>query len=124
MFSSTRSRLALAIFITAALISGFFIATAYANALPPTSNITVTQPDGTQYWRGTQTIQWNVATTTGLSTVNLYYSTDFSSYQNLVPGGVSQPISLSGSYDWDTTGVSDGSGYSVKVSDDGGEFAI
>ena len=94
------------------LVSGFSAGIARAAI----TLLTVTSPNGTEQWRGTQTITW---TSDGVpsDTVNIVYSNNNFSTQSLIASGVSN----SGSYNWDTTSTvfpDPGSTYKIRFIND------
>lgn len=73
-------------------------------------NISVSQPDGSHYVRGTTTIAWGIADPSHTTSVNLLYSTNFSTWANLV----SSIATTTTSFDWNTTTLADDT-YEIKV---------
>lgn len=108
------SRSTFAIFVVAAfLVSGFFVPN--AQAFVPTSSVTITSPSTGVHWGGLHDITWTDTEAAG--PYKLYYSSDFSTYQNFV---TNQPASP---YSWDTTAVPDDS-YMLKIENANGSFGI
>ena len=85
------------------IISGFFVYNALALA-----GITVTAPNGGEYWSGTRDIEW-AADCEGEDYINIQYST----------GGVFQTIDTVSCdpkiYRWNTESYSDGSNYQIRI---------
>lgn len=89
-----------------ALITLFLIPSALA-----ADTVTVTAPNGGEYWRATQSITWTQETTD---------ATNDTFYVGYHTGGAVTWINTSlaagtTSYSWDTTSVSDGSSYKINV---------
>ncbi len=106
---------ALFLSVSAIALGGFFISQAYAQTAP---NITISTPTANVYWRGQQTVNWNVASTTGLSTISVLYSYNSGTYKNVV---TNDPIATVGTHLWDTVSnsLSDGS-YTMYAQDNAG----
>ncbi len=75
-------------------------------------SVTVTSPNGGEYWSDTHDITWTASDTNMASNpITLYYSDDSGSTWTEIASGEAND----GSYSWDTTGLSDGATYQVKV---------
>ncbi|MHB1162972.1 MAG: beta strand repeat-containing protein [Minisyncoccota bacterium] len=106
-FLTSRTTRVAALFLSVSAIAmgGFFISTAQAYV----PNLVVTHPDGTQYWRGDQTISW-AASTTAL-TMKIGYTTTPGSWQNTI----ASPVTIAdGSTGWNTAVTGDGT-YYIKL---------
>lgn len=99
------------IIFAAALLSGFFVSTAFAEPTPTT--LTLTDPNGGEIWSGTHDITWTSTGGVVGDEVTLVWSTDnFVSTSNLIAENI--PYSL-GTYSWDTNTVVGGTNYRVRV---------
>jgi hypothetical protein len=85
------------------------------NTAPSVSSATIISPDGGEAWSGTHSITW---ATGGISDLHLIASPITLSYSNNGGGlwtQIATGLANSGSYSWDTTSVSDGSNYLIRV---------
>ncbi len=110
IFSKHSTRALVALSMTAALLGGFFIP-ATASAL---TTLTVTSPNGAEFYRGTRNITWSSTGGVSGDTVNIVYSTDAFSSQALIQSGLPY---APGTYAWNTTGFSNGSTYLIRFID-------
>lgn len=79
--------------------------------IPPT--VTLLQPNGGEFWAGTQEITWNASDPDDDNAlkIDIRYSNDGGSTWHIIATDEDND----GSYSWDTTTVSDGSNYLIKV---------
>jgi len=74
--------------------------------------ISLTQPDGDEQVSGNYEIKWTATDSDGDTvTVDIYYSSDSGTNFTLISSGETND----GSYIWDTTSVSDGANYRIKL---------
>ena len=107
------ARRSFVVIAAAALISGFFVSNAYAAV----TTLTVTSPNGTEEWRGTQNINWSTTGGAPGDLVNIVYSTDNFSSQAVIVTGVAynaQP------YSWDTTSFPESTNFKIRFVDGSG----
>ena len=110
--ATTFARRSFAVIAVAALISGFFVSTAFADPTPTT--LTITSPNGGEIWSGTHNITWSSTGGTPGDTVSLVYSTNDFTTQSLIVGSEGLAYDV-GTFSWNTTTVPDGTSYKVKV---------
>src|SRR3989338_5483985 len=111
--ATTFARRSFVVIAAAALISGFFVSTAFADPTPTT--LTITSPNGAEIWSGAHAITWSsTGGTPGVDTVSLVYSTNDFITQSLIVGSEGLAYNI-GTFSWNTTTVPDGTSYKVKV---------
>ena len=111
--ATTFARRSFVVIAVAALISGFFVSTAFADPTPTT--LTITSPNGAEIWSGAHAITWSsTGGTPGVDTVSLVYSTNDFITQSLIVGSEGLAYNI-GTFSWNTTTVPDGTSYKVKV---------
>ena len=95
------------VILGAALLSGFFVAT--ANAV--VTSIDLTSPDGGEHWNGTHNITWTAAGDPGDTVSILISDNDFVTSATLVASIAYD----AGSFSWDTSTVIDETDYKIKI---------
>src|SRR3989338_7559433 len=107
------ARRSFVVIAAAALISGFFVSNAYAAV----TTLTVTSPNGTEEWRGTQNINWSTTGGAPGDLVNIVYSTDNFSSQAVIVTGVAYKAQP---YSWDTTSFPESTNFKIRFVDGSG----
>ncbi|MEE8403551.1 MAG: hypothetical protein V3R93_07330, partial [Candidatus Hydrothermarchaeaceae archaeon] len=80
------------------------------------STVTPTAPLGGEVWNGTQNITWvSVSGDYQNDSFNLYYSTDGASWTLINSSITADGPYTNKSYGWNTTNVSDGANYTIKI---------
>src|SRR3989338_1482903 len=97
-----------AVLFVVLVASGVFITTAVQAVV---SNIHVTIPDGGEFWRGTQTVEWTASGDPG-DTIDIVYSDDGFGSTDLVASELA--FDAAGA-DWDVSALSDGAVYQVRA---------
>ena len=105
--------------ITSAYMRGKFLnqSIVYLLASNLHPGVTVTSPNGGETLSGTVTITWDESDDTGVQKADVYYSDDGGNtwYYIGTAQGAARAVSGSNSIQWDTTQVSNGNNYMIKV---------